>query len=280
MRVIISARPTGQSDSIQVEAPAIQLSADLSELAEDHPITGIIQLVKAHLHADRMPAMHIRITSTIPPAAGLGSSAAVAVALIRALTRFLGHPLDDVTICQLAYEAEKRQHGSPSGVDNTVITYARPIYFVKGQPFEPLSVAESIHLLIADSGQPSSTAAVVADVRRGWEKTPANYEAIFDAIGSLARQARSCIEHGPIKSMGALLTQNHTLLQQLGVSNSKLDRLVQVALDTGALGAKVSGGGRGGNLIVLVEDPTNPRIATALLAAGACRIISSTLHPT
>ncbi len=279
VRATISARPNAPSGEIKIEAPAVGLDARLSELPDDQPIAWIIHLVQRAIQVKRLPAMQIKITSTIPPAAGLGSSAAVAVALIRALTQFLGYPLDEMTVCQLAYESEKRQHGSPSGVDNTVITYARPIYFVKGQPFEALNVAEPVHLLIADSGQPSSTAEVVADVRRGWEKSPAAFDAIFDAIGSLAQQARLCIENGPAKSLGALLNQNHQLLQQLGVSNPKLDRLVEAAIEAGALGGKLSGGGRGGNLIAQVEEAAADHVTNALLKTGAVRVISTTIHP-
>ncbi len=138
-----------------------------------------------------LPALRLRITSSIPIAAGLGSGAAVSVAVSRALSNFLGRPLPDEGISSLAYQAEQVYHGTPSGIDNTVIAYARPIYFVRGQPFLPLRVAEPLTLVIADSGQPASTAQMVGGRCGALARDPARYEVLFDAIGEIARQARS-----------------------------------------------------------------------------------------
>jgi mevalonate kinase len=90
-----------------------------------------VALVIRALEIQRLPACKIRITSTIPVAAGLGSGAAVAVALIRALGGFLGHPLQDEQVSDLAYEIERIHHGTPSGIDNSVVTYAKPIFLLR-----------------------------------------------------------------------------------------------------------------------------------------------------
>jgi len=183
--------------------------------------------------------------------------------------------LSDEQVSALAFEVEKLHHGTPSGIDNTVITYARPVYFVRSQPIETLRVAQPFTIIIGDTGISSPTAIAVGDVRHAWQQAPAHYEALFDAAGQIARQARQAIESGYPEDLGALMDSNHTLLQQLGVSSPELDHLVAVARDAGALGAKLSGGGRGGNMIALVQPADATIVAEALSNAGAVRIIAT-----
>jgi len=134
-RVTITALPN-QPGQILIEAPQTGLLTELKQLPETHPIAYAIRLIGEALKISHWPAMRLRITSTIPVAAGLGSSAAIAVALVRALARFAGQSLNDQQVCDLAYRIEQLQHGTPSGVDNTVITYARPLFFIRNHPVE------------------------------------------------------------------------------------------------------------------------------------------------
>jgi mevalonate kinase len=226
-----------------------------------------------------MPACRVRITSTIPVAAGLGSGAAVSVALGRALSSFLGHPLSNDQISDLAFQVEKKYHGTPSGIDNTVITYSQPVYYVRGQPFERLELVHPFTLVIADSGIQSQTNRVVGDVRQSWQSDPQHYENLFDLIGQISRQARGLIEEGLVQELGALMITNHQALKELGVSCSELDRLVEAAVNSGALGAKLSGAGRGGNMIALVQPEDADRISETLQKAGATRIITTRVGP-
>jgi mevalonate kinase len=108
---------------MHIQAPAIGLDASLNDLPPEHPVAAAVNGVLSTLGATRPPACSLRITSTIPVASGLGSGAAVSVAIIRALSAFLGHPLRDEQVSALAFEVEKLHHGTPSGIDNTVITY-------------------------------------------------------------------------------------------------------------------------------------------------------------
>lgn len=263
-----------------LSAPDIDLEEELDRLPDDSPLALAVRLTLNAAGIARPPAMHLRITSTIPRAAGLGSSAAVSIALIRAVAGFLGLPLNAARISELAYAVEKLQHGNPSGVDNTVIAFARPIYFIKGQPFQPLHVAEPFTLLIADSGIQSSTALVVGDVRSAWQQDPERFEALFDAIADLTHAARQIIEQGNPDRLGPLMDENHALLQKMTVSSPELDRLVSIARQAGALGAKLSGGGRGGNLIALIPAERAATIASALIQAGAHRCLMTTVEVT
>jgi mevalonate kinase len=128
-------------------------------------------------------------------------------------------------------------------------------------------------MVIADSGTPSPTAIVVGDVRRAWQAEPARYQALFSAVGGIVQAARAAIERGETESLGLLMDENHALLCEMGVSSPELERLAAAARQAGALGAKLSGGGRGGNLIALVTPETTGSIAQALRQAGATGII-------
>jgi mevalonate kinase len=127
--------------------------------------------------------------------------------------------------------------------------------------------------VIADTGVPSPTGVAVGDVRTGWQAEPEKYEALFSAIGEIARQARAIIASGHPDNLGLLMDENHRLLADMGVSSPELDRLVAAAREAGALGAKLSGGGRGGNMIALVQPRDAESIANALLAAGVVNAI-------
>jgi mevalonate kinase len=168
-----------------------------------------------------------------------------------------------------AYEIEKLHHGTPSGIDNTVITYARPVYFIKGNPIETFDVGNPFTVVIADTGIRAPTKDSVGDVRRLWEADRAKWETVFDRVAEIAREARVCIEGGNTNPIGRLMDQNHALLQEMTVSSPELDRLVIAARRAGALGAKMSGGGRGGNMIALVHHEQAGEVSQSLLQAGA-----------
>ncbi len=129
VEIIVSSR-TG----IWIDAPDVNLHAELNTLPSDHPIASVIHSFLFLSRVSSFPHLDIKITSTIPVASGLGSGAAVTVALTRALSSHLNHPMTDDEINAFAYEIEKLHHGTPSGIDNTVVTYARPVYFVKESP--------------------------------------------------------------------------------------------------------------------------------------------------
>jgi mevalonate kinase len=268
-KAIITPDPSAAAGNIHITAPQINLDSNLADLAEDDPIAAAARGTLSALNVSSPPAFKLRITSTIPIGGGLGSGAAVSVAAIRAVSSFLGDPLENEQVSSLAFEVEKLHHGTPSGIDNTVITHNKAVYYVKEKPIEFIRVAKPFTLVIADTGKSTPTKETVADVRRFWENDPDPYDQIFDSIGKLSIAARIAIEDGNIEALGPLMNENHELLQKLDVSSADLDKLVLAAREAGALGAKLSGGGRGGNMIALVPDSLADSIRSALLAAGA-----------
>jgi mevalonate kinase len=243
----------------------------------EHPLSLAAALALAHWRLDT-PDLTITLKSTIPIASGLGSGAAISTAVIRALSLALNRPIETAALNELVYETEKLHHGTPSGIDNTVIAYEQPVFFVRGTPIKQLSIGAPLHILIGDTGQTALTRVAVGDVRQLYEADTARIQPILDAIGVLVRQSRRAIETGDTATLGALMKQNHSYLQQLTVSSSELDALVTAAQCAGALGAKLSGGGRGGNMIALVMPETADDVQGALLAAGAVRVFRTTLQ--
>jgi mevalonate kinase len=254
---------------IWIDAPDVDLHAELNTLASDHPIASVIHNFLFLARVSPFPNLQLEISSTIPVASGLGSGAAVTVALTRALAAHLGHSMSDEEVNAFTYEIEKIHHGTPSGIDNTVITYARPVYFVKGQPAETFRVGEPFTIVIADTGIAAPTRESVADVRKLWESDKKRWENVFAEIGDISFAARRVIEEGWVKMLGALMDENQTFLQQMTVSSPELDTLVEAARQAGALGAKLSGGGRGGNMIALVEPEHAETVSRSLKEAGA-----------
>jgi mevalonate kinase len=263
---------------IWIALPDVGLSAELASLPSDQPVAALIHNLLFAWKIDPFPDLDIRVSSSIPVASGLGSGAAVSVALTRALADALQHPVSDEQVSAYAFEIEYLHHGTPSGIDNTVVTYGQPVYFIKDRPIEMLNVPEPFTIVIGYTGIAAPTRESVAAVRKLWQADPTTCDAAFDAIGLIAQMAREAMETGAWRHLGPLMNENHALLQTLTVSSPELDRLVEAARRAGALGAKLSGGGRGGNMIALAPASGPQALADTLTAAGAASVIVSTVQ--
>ena len=273
---------SSHNKGVQLHAPDLGIDTGLKEAGAEDAIAIAVRQVQDAAGLDHLPHMTITVTSEIPIASGLGSGASITAAVIRALAVYLdlAHLVTDEWVSRLTYEVEKVHHGTPSGIDNTVVAYERPVYFVRHHPLnhiETFEIAEPLRLLIADTGVSSSTKSVVTDVRRCWQKEPERFESIFDGCGEIAVAARAAIESGNRREIGRLMTRNQALLVEMTVSSSELNHLVGVSLGAGALGAKLSGGGRGGNMIALVTRETEEAVYNALSQAGARSVLRNVI---
>jgi hydroxymethylglutaryl-CoA reductase len=210
--------------------------------------------------------LDVSIASDLPPAVGLGSSAAVSVALVRALASFAARRLDDAAVCAAALELEKLFHGFPSGVDNSAATYGGLIAFQRGS-VRRLTALAPLRVVVALATAPRQTRAVVAALRQRRARDRARHEALFTGIDALVREAEHAIGAGRFDLLGRLMDCNHELLRVLGVSTPELDAMVDLAAAHGALGAKLTGGGGGGAIICLPGDD-RARLLDAFAAAG------------
>ncbi len=268
-KAILQALPLASPGTVLIKAPDIALYSQLNQLPDNHPIAAAIHLVLDHYGLASSPACLLTITSPIPIGSGLGSSASVTVAILKAYSSFLGQPLPPDVVSDLAFKVEEIYHGSPSGIDNTVISHEKPIYYVKGHPAEFLSAPIKFSFLIGDTGISRKTADAVGMVRKAWEANPDDYNQIFHQIGEIVMAARAAMTQGDRILLGQLLITNQVHLSKMGLSAPKLDALIEVSLQAGALGAKLSGAGLGGNMIALVDENTSSTVEQALRSAGA-----------
>lgn len=252
-------------------------STPLAQLPTDDALALVARLTLDMLGMGSDPDWRITLHSQIPMASGLGSGAAIATALVRALFAYAGRSVSAQIVADLVFESEKLLHGTPSGIDNTVIAYEQPVWFEKGRPMQIFAPLFPITLAVADTGLASPTRQTVGDVRQGWQTQPAKYESLFGQIGQIVAQARLAMEIGQPQNLGPLFDHNQELLVELGVSGAANDRLVAAARAAGAAGAKLSGGGRGGNIIALVDEASQQSVQAALRNAGARRVLVTTI---
>lgn len=221
--------------------------------------------------------MKITVSSQIPAERGMGSSAAVATALVRALFHFFDKSLSQKLLTEFVAISEEIAHGNPSGLDAAVVQSKQAVYFMREQKPEYFNSSLPAYLVIADTGERSETIRAVEDVSQFVADARTNGRQLIEKLGSLTVQAREMIEIKDTKALGHILTDAHKYLQKLTVSNEKLDQLVEIAMENGALGAKLTGGGRGGCMIALVEKMESAeKLADTLVQTGASK---TWIHP-
>ncbi|MBO9539101.1 mevalonate kinase [bacterium] len=253
---------------------AARLNLDGTEYAPTaRPLQPVAEAVRGALEAltrlggDLKP-FELVLSSGIPAGAGLGSSAAIAVAAIRATFSFHGRTVPPSLLRMLATKAEAIAHGTSSGLDPTTVAAEGPIRFVRDHAPIDLEVQEPFGLVVADSGQSSGTGRMVAQVKAGIEADPARREAL-NTLGEVADLVAELLECGDIPALGRELSRAHDLLARLGVSTPRLDAMVRAACEAGAFGAKLSGAGGGGCAIALAPISQLGEVAQAMIEAGA-----------
>jgi mevalonate kinase len=206
----------------------------------------------------------VDIGSELPPGRGMGSSASIAVAMVRAAAVLAGEQPDHDTLFERSLALERIFHGHPSGVDNAVALRGGLLRYRRGPPLElePLQLSRPLHLVVLDSGSPGSTAELVAAVRAARPRV----DRVLDAIGRLAEQAVGLLDDP--RALGEAMNDAHAMLKLLGVSTPRLSELCRLARDAGALGAKLSGAGGGGVVVALAQPDTVPTIITAAQRRG------------
>lgn len=267
--------PAEARTGFRILAPDLGRDYDLAQATTADPLAAIIQATLRHLGQENAPDAILHVSSTIPLGRGLGSGAAISTVIVRVMAQFFNQSLPPADVSALVYEVEKLYHGTPSGIDNTVVAFEQPVYFVKGRPIQRMRVSQPLTLVVGDTGVVAPTHTVVGDLRRRWQAEPERYEGYFDEVGAIVNQARMSIEQGGLGQMaiGELMNENQALLETLGVSSRELNRLIETARAAGAVGAKLSGAGWGGNMIALAWPDQAAAIAQALTEAGAVQVI-------
>jgi mevalonate kinase len=249
-----------------------RLESDRPELADDpRPHELVAAAATALGLASR--GFVVRVRSELPAGAGLGSSAALAVAVLRALAVVAGRTLSADEELALGRELEAIFHGHPSGIDPAAAALGSCFRFVRGEPprVTRMSPPEALPLVIALAGSRRSTGTAVQGLRQRWQAEPRRYEALFDRVAAVVERGARALEQGDLGALGDAFNQNQELLAELGVSAPEVDALVTRARTAGALGAKLTGGGAGGAVIALAPEPE--RLAAALAGGGTESIV-------
>jgi len=212
--------------------------------------------------------LNVEVNSTVPIAAGLGSSAAVASATAAAVGTLLKVNMSKENIFRIAYEAEKIVHGTPSGVDPAISTFGGTLLFQMDTGFKPLDVKAEIPLVIGHTGVERSTRVQVAKVRDLKNKYPQVVEPMMRVAREIVLRAIEALKKGDLKTLGDLMNINHALLYGLGVSDESLEWLINAARKAGALGAKLTGAGGGGCMIALASKDEIEKVLEAVQRAG------------
>lgn len=235
---------------------------------------GIEACIKATLQYLVRPEKDIliRIESTIPMGRGLGSSAAIAIALVRSLFSFFGQSPSQKELFSLVQIAEIYAHGNPSGIDMAAASSDTPIWFHKGKELVPLQAGAPLNIVVADTGRINDTHTAVEKVGEKFLLDPLKTQKSVKLIGKIALEAKDVLSYGNAYLLGKLLDKNQEELMKLGVSDDSLNHLITIARNAGALGAKLTGGGLGGCMMALALNLEHAKLlADILMKAGAAK---------
>lgn len=225
-----------------------------------------VELVLQHLKVDK--GVKLTFGGNLCCVSGIGASAAQTVSLARAIAQAVPLELSEDEVNAAGYEGEKGYHGTPSGIDNTAATFGGLLRFQRTDAdpiFEKKELKEPIRIVYAATGITSSTTEVVGDVRAKKEDDPEWFDGLFQKYLALVPKAEKALEDGDLVELGNLMNENHTLCQELTVSCKESDALCAAAIEAGALGAKMSGTGRGGLMLALTPtEETQNAVAEAL----------------
>jgi len=263
---------------VTVDCPGREASVQLcTELSGAHADLAqrMLTTALARLGLSARQGWRVTVRSTLPPGVGLGSSAAFAVAACRALARATGEELTPPALEQHAHALERLAHGQPSGIDTAVVAAGRPLWYQRGCPPRFLPEA-SLSLVLASSGAPGLTHEAVGRVRALRAVDPARFARGVAQAGELVQEGLAAwLEHDAVR-LGAALDANHLLLEQLGVTTPAIQRLVAVARQHGALGAKLTGAGLGGCMVALAQPGHAPELVQELARGGATLVVAVT----
>lgn len=235
---------------------------------QDDSLRRIFEFMKVDVEKN---PIRITLSGDLVAASGVGASAASCAAIARALNEHFSLGLDDEGINRVAYEGEKGYHGTPSGIDNTAATYGGIIFFTKGDPpkMERISMKKPIEIVEGNTGVVSDTKLVVGDVAKKKEQNPSEFDEIFNRAREITEQAREALINSDAGKIGRLMDENQELLRRIGVSSDELENLIKIAKDNGALGAKLTGTGRGGLMVSLTPGKElQQRVAKAIKDNG------------
>ena len=235
-----------------------------------YPLYASARSVLSERH--QIVGLDIVVNSEFPYGIGLGSSAASCVATVAAVDS-LFHKPDKQYVCDKAIKSERLIHHNSSGADCYISTFGGLMYYIKNEGFNKIYSKKDLSLIIGNTGIRHSTGVLVASVKKFKDKNSSLFNSLSHRAENICREAFTAITKGDEKKLGKLMIENHTLLQHIGVSHDKIDYLVNLCIENGALGAKLTGSGGGGIMIALVPQEQKLKIISTIEKNG-CECIA------
>jgi mevalonate kinase len=215
----------------------------------------------------------ITIRSELPPRQGLGSSAAVTVSTIKALTQSLGIELDNETVAKIGHKVENEVQGKASPAD-TFVSSTGGVVLVEETKTSHLAQLD-MPIIIGATGVERATRDVIASVSDLRKKYPSVVSDVMSSMGDITRFGEQKLAEGDLVSVGELMNINQGLLESLGVSDVTLSRLIYAARTAGALGAKITGAGRGGCVLAITTNGKVDHVTQAIAKQGALALTTA-----
>ena len=213
--------------------------------------------------------LYVLTESDFPPERGLGSSAASAGAIIRAILDYYGIDANQSQLFSLTQKAERVAHGRPSGLDAVATSSLLPVKYCNGS-FDYMNINMRAWIVLADSGLKGMTRVTVEDLRKKRDENPTFVNSLLQELGDIALSAEDDLLHGSSENVGIKMIRAHRILDKLGISTPLLNDLVDAAYSNGALGAKLTGGGGGGCVIAIADsEDCAYKVSDAFKSAGA-----------
>lgn len=213
--------------------------------------------------------LYVLTESDFPPERGLGSSAASAGAIIRAILDYYGIEANQSQLFSLTQQAERVAHGRPSGLDAVATSSLLPVKYCNGS-FDYMNINMRAWIVLADSGLKGMTRVTVEDLRKKRDENPTFVNSLLQELGDIALSAEDDLLNGSSENVGIKMIRAHRILDKLGISTPLLNDLVDAAYSNGALGAKLTGGGGGGCVIAIADsEDCAYKVSDAFKSAGA-----------
>lgn len=251
------------SDRMVIEAPQLSDSIQsFKPIAEFEPFNKTLNAIDDYLGVNSK--FKIKIHSDLPIGAGLGSSSATSVSFVKAVTSALEHDLKREEILDLASVFEKHVHGNPSGIDVRVSNDGGLVLYSKTTGSNSLTFDDSLSLIVSYSGETRNTGAMINHVEKFRSSNPYTFKTMVDSSSNFVDLAVECIQNKNLSLLGSIMQFHHSSLSLLGLSTAKIDIMIDSALKSGSLGAKITGAGGGGCIIVLPKPNQENQIIDSL----------------
>lgn len=256
---------------------------DVATALKKHPLVWIRAVLgKLVASGEDFPYFSAAVELALPLGSGLGGSSTSTILILKAVGVLRGRPFSRPRLFDLAYLGDQIAHGgSASGTDSGTLVFGGFISFRQGEGVKLIKEHLPLELLICGSGRNEASGTSLSILRRRRARHPDRFDRRISQFDALSRELVELISRSDvldIQGLGVLMNKNQRLLQEMGVSTPEIDHLVQTADARGALGAKLTGGGCGGVVIVVGERPVLRNIADEF-AAGGRRVLLTSSSP-